>query len=182
MMSIDIKSVLIGVLGTLLIFISIGATKQNDNLGDITVNSITILDNGEGGFIRTLNKDGKITSYLGTDKGGNGQLGLHNDHGNKMVLMQTMSESGSLLTFNSDGKQTTYLGTVDDGKGILETRNSNGIKTTIIGTLKGENGYLGIHNKFGIEIVYLGSDTNQDGLIQLKDHSGINRWEANGKK
>ena len=57
MMSIDIKSVLIGVLGTLLIFISIGATKQNDNLGDITVNSITVLDNGEGGFIRTLNNN-----------------------------------------------------------------------------------------------------------------------------
>jgi len=181
MMSIDIKSVLIGVLGTLLIFTSIGATKQNDNLGDITVNSITVLDNGEGGFIRTLNKDGEITSYLGTDTGGNGQLGLHNDHGNKMVLMRTRSESGSLLTFNSDGEKTTYLGTVD-GKGILETRNSKGIKTTIIGTLIGENGYLGIHNKYGIEIVYLGSDTDLDGLIQLKDHLGINRWETNGKK
>ena len=131
-MSIDMKSIIIGVLGTLLIFISIGATEDDHNLGDITVNSITVLDNGEGGFISTFNNNGEITSYLGTDNGGNGQLGLHNDHGNKMVLMQTLSESGSLLTFNSDGKQTTYLGTVDNGKGILETRNSKGIKTTII--------------------------------------------------
>ena len=182
MMSIDIKSVLIGVLGTLLIFISIGATKQNDNLGDITVNSITVLDNGEGGFISTFNKNGEITSYLGTDNGGNGQLGLHNDQGNKMVLLKTLSESGSLLTFNSNGKQTTYLGTVDNGKGILETRNSKGIKTTIIGTLKGENGYLGIYNEHGLEIVYLGSDTDKDGLIQLKDSFSRTRWERRGKK
>ncbi len=45
---------------------------QNKNLGDITVNSITVTDDGSGGVIRTFNADGKMTTYLGTSENGNG--------------------------------------------------------------------------------------------------------------
>ena len=31
---------------------------SNKNLGDITVNSITVMDDGTGGFIQTFNADG----------------------------------------------------------------------------------------------------------------------------
>mgnify|MGYP001316668421 CR=1 FL=1 len=51
MKSVDIKSVIIGILGTVLVFVSIGATDKN--LGDITVNSITVLRDGSGGYIKT---------------------------------------------------------------------------------------------------------------------------------
>ena len=47
MNNIDIKSFLIGVLGTSLVFILISADDKaspNGNLGDIVVNSITIMD------------------------------------------------------------------------------------------------------------------------------------------
>ena len=43
---IDIKSVIIGVLGTILVFVSIGAKSQYEHLSDIVCNSITVFDNG----------------------------------------------------------------------------------------------------------------------------------------
>ena len=44
MKSIDPKSLIIGVLSTVLIFVLIGAKPQNKNLGDITVNSVKVVD------------------------------------------------------------------------------------------------------------------------------------------
>ena len=82
MKSIDIKSVIIGILGTILVFVSIGATDKN--LGDIEVRSISIKNSygkevgwwgsstGGGGFLETFNADGIKTSYLGTAEGGFG--------------------------------------------------------------------------------------------------------------
>ena len=54
MAQIDIKSALIGFLGSCLLFVLIGADEKepsNANFGDIVVNSITIKDDGHGGFI-----------------------------------------------------------------------------------------------------------------------------------
>ena len=55
--------------------------SQNKNLGDITVNSITVLDDGYGGFIKTLNTDGKQTVYLGTNKDNDGIAILYDRYG-----------------------------------------------------------------------------------------------------
>ena len=58
--NIDFKSTCIGFLGAALIFTLMGA-KQKKNLGDIVVNSITVLDDGYGGFITAYNQDQKRT-------------------------------------------------------------------------------------------------------------------------
>ena len=50
MKNIDLRSLLIGILGAALFFILTGADDKK-NLGDIVVNSITVLDDGNGGFI-----------------------------------------------------------------------------------------------------------------------------------
>jgi len=42
--------------------------NRDANLGDIVVNSITIRDDGHGGFITAYNQDQKRTLYLGTGK------------------------------------------------------------------------------------------------------------------
>ena len=63
MRNIDPKSLCIGFLGAALIFTITGA-KQKKNLGDIVVNSITVLDDGYGGFITAYNQDQKRTLYL----------------------------------------------------------------------------------------------------------------------
>ena len=105
-----------------------GAQNQHENLGDITVNSITVLSDGSGGYIKTYNAEGKQTSYLGT--GGTG---------------------GFLETFDATGQSTSYLGTGGTG-GFLETYNIYSNKTAYLGTgtkgygiikLSGQNGNLG---------------------------------------
>ena len=75
MNNIDIKSVIIGFLGSCLVFLLIAADdleSNNKNFGDIVVNSITIKDDGHGGFITAYNQDQKRTLYLGTGKDANG--------------------------------------------------------------------------------------------------------------
>ena len=69
MKKLDLRSLLIGVLGATLMFVLLGADKPEiyeGNLGDIIVNSITIRDDGHGGFITAYNQDQKRTLYLGT--------------------------------------------------------------------------------------------------------------------
>ena len=132
---IDIKSVIIGVLGTILVFVSIGAKSQYEHLSDIVCNSITVLDNGTGGYIKISNSDGKQTSYLGTAENGDGFLTTFNSDGKKTTFLGTAKEGGFgfLTTFN-DGKETTYLGTSEGGSGILETFNKHGVMVGYFGS------------------------------------------------
>ena len=135
MKSIDIKSVIIGVLGTILVFVSIGAKSQYEHLSDIVCNSITVLDDGTGGYIKISNSDGKQTSYLGTAENGDGFLSTFNSDGKKTTFLGTAKEGGFgfLTTFN-DGKETTYLGTSEGGSGILETFNKHGVMVGYFGS------------------------------------------------
>ena len=135
MKSIDIKSVIIGVLGTILVFVSIGAKSQYEHLSDIVCNSITVLDNGTGGYIKISNSDGKQTSYLGTSENGDGFLTTFNSDGKKTTFLGTAKEGGFgfLTTFN-DGKETTFLGTSEGGSGILETFNKHGVMVGYFGS------------------------------------------------
>ena len=58
-----------------MVFLLIAAedlSEMNKNFGDIVVNSITIKDDGHGGFITAYNQDQKRTLYLGTGKDANG--------------------------------------------------------------------------------------------------------------
>ena len=135
MKSIDMKSVIIGVLGTILVFVSIGAKSQYEHLSDIVCNSITVLDNGTGGYIKISNSDGKQTSYLGTAENGDGFLSTFNSDGKKTTFLGTAKEGGFgfLTTFN-DGKETTFLGTSEGGSGILETFNKHGVMVGYFGS------------------------------------------------
>ena len=96
MNKIDIRSLMIGVLGTILFFVLIGATEDS-NLGDIVVNSITIQDDGHGGFITAFNQDQKRTLYLGTGK----------------------EQNGYVQTYNKYEQPTSYIGSNRDMDGVL---------------------------------------------------------------
>ena len=96
----DIKSIIIGVLLTTIFFLTIGANEVdqvNGNLGDITVNSITINDDGHGGFITAYNQDQKRTLYLGTGK----------------------DENGYVQTYNKYEEPTAYIGSNRDMDGVI---------------------------------------------------------------
>ncbi|MEC8899849.1 MAG: hypothetical protein VX455_02915 [Candidatus Neomarinimicrobiota bacterium] len=96
MNKVDIRSLMIGVLGTILFFVLIGATEDG-NLGDIVVNSITIQDDGHGGFITAFNQDQKRTLYLGTGK----------------------EQNGYVQTYNKYEQPTSYIGSNRDMDGVL---------------------------------------------------------------
>jgi hypothetical protein len=127
MKKLDIRSILIGVLCTALVFVLIGAKSQNENLGDIVVNSIKVLDDGTGGFLSTYNADGIKTSYLGTAPGG----------------------SGKLQTYNADGIKTSYLGTGDAGIGFLKTFNKHGVSVGYFGSNTNGNGIAVLYDRYG---------------------------------
>tara|TARA_Y100000590_G_scaffold321445_1_gene363917 strand:+ start:714 stop:1055 length:342 start_codon:yes stop_codon:yes gene_type:complete len=96
MNKVDIKSLMIGILGTILFFVLNGA-EEDDNLGDIVVNSITIKDDGHGGFITAFNQDQKRTLYLGTGK----------------------EQNGYVQTYNKYEQPTSYIGSNRDMDGVL---------------------------------------------------------------
>ena len=133
---------------------------QNKNLGNITVNSITVLDDGYGGFIKTLNADGKKIVYLGTSTDG----------------------FGFLQTYNADGKETVYLGTAPDGSGKLHTYNADGKLTAYLGTGESGSGFLETHNTLGVMTGYFGTDNNNDGIVTLSDRYGDKGWRQSGKQ
>lgn len=100
MKKLDLRSLLIGVLGATLMFVLLGADKpevHEGNLGDIIVNSITIRDDGHGGFITAYNQDQKRTLYLGTGK----------------------EENGYVQTYNKYEQATAYIGSNRDMDGII---------------------------------------------------------------
>ncbi len=54
-------------------FVMFTASKSSD-LGDITVNSIRVVDNQNGGFITTYNRLGELTSFIGVIEDGSGKI------------------------------------------------------------------------------------------------------------
>ena len=71
-------------------FVFSGANKTN--LGDITVNSIKVVDDGSGGYIITYNSDGERTSFLGTSEGGLGKVATYNLIGSEINLDELADE------------------------------------------------------------------------------------------
>ena len=65
--------------------------SNNDNLGDITVNSIKVVDNQNGGFITTYNNQGEITTYIGSVEGGSGKVASY-DRNNVQYSIQSVAD------------------------------------------------------------------------------------------
>ena len=71
-------------------FVFTGANKTN--LGDITVNSIKVVDDGSGGYIITYNSDGERSAFLGTSEGGLGKVATYNLMGSEIILDELADE------------------------------------------------------------------------------------------
>ena len=99
----DVKSFFIGVLLTSIFFLTTGADEiasKNGNLGDITVNSITINDDGHGGFITAYNQDQKRTLYLGTGKDENGYVQTYNKYEEPTAYIGSNREMDGVIVLN----------------------------------------------------------------------------------
>ena len=156
---------------------------QNKNLGDITVNSITVLDDGNGGFITTYNADGKETVFLGTGEGGVGILSTSNADGKETAYLGTnIDRSGYVTTYNANGNRNAYLG-FGKGGGRLITFETDGKKTIYLGTnIEGSGGHLETFNKHEVQTGYFGTIKNNDGVAALFDRYGDEGWSASGNQ
>ena len=165
MKSIDIKSVIIGILGTILVFVSIGATDKN--LGDITVSSIAVVD-----------ENGKLVgSFSSNEYGGNLRIGHTNG---KLVSTFSSDKNGaSLMISNTDGKLSGVFSSDEDG-GSLAIFNSDEKLAAVLSPRGG--GLLKVYNKHGEQVGYFGVNKDQDGMITLSDRYGDTGWGESGKK
>ena len=66
--------------------------SQTQNLGDITVNSIRVVDNDNGGFITTYDEEGRITSFIGSVAGGGGKVAAY-DKNNVQYSIQNVADA-----------------------------------------------------------------------------------------
>ncbi len=165
---LDIRSVLIGVLCTALVFVLIGAKSQDKNLGDITVNSI-----------RVVNNDGKIVAALDADEDG-GRLDILNNDGKIVAALDADEDGGRLDILNNDGKIVAALDADEDG-GRIDILNNDG--KVVAGLVTGEGGgKLDIYNKHEKLVATLQSNKDFDGLIGLFDRYGDAGWGETGKQ
>ena len=174
MKNIDIKSVIIGALVTVLIIVSMGATNQDENLGDIVVNSITVVnENGEtvaglfagknGGMVGVNNADGKLVALLAADKNDHGMISVYNKHGKPAALLIADESGGNLFLYNNDGKTAAGLIATEFG-GNLDVYN-NDEKTAARLDATEFGGDLRIYNKHEKQVVTLQANKNSDGAI-----------------
>tara|TARA_B100000029_G_scaffold512806_1_gene610495 strand:- start:5798 stop:6361 length:564 start_codon:yes stop_codon:yes gene_type:complete len=187
MKSIDPKSLIIGVLSTILIFVLIGAKPQNNNLGDITVNSVKLVDDrGEmasilttvngGGSLTMYNFDGQGTSFLGNTPGGRGVLGVTNN--------------GAVETYNTKDEVVVRFGASQgDGAGVIGTFDPNGMVTSILGNSEGRSyltlyngGYVATYNDADKQTGFLGTDPENNGRVTIFDRHGKESWSESINK
>ena len=133
---LDIRSVLIGVLCTALVFVLIGAKSQNKNLGDITVNSI-----------RVVNNDGKIVAALDADEDG-GRLDILNNDGKIVAALDADEDGGRIDILNNDGKVVAGLVT-GEGGGKLDIYNKHEKLVATLQSNKDFDGLIGLFDRYG---------------------------------
>ena len=119
MKNVDRKSVLIGILLTVIAIMLMGQTS--DNIGDITVNSISVIDeNGItkifGNAIVVQEMKNGVKTGLSTYIYPDGITGYFNDVGEILSFDMGYNDvgDGRIRTFNEEG-QTSYLGSNDSG-------------------------------------------------------------------
>ena len=136
MKNIDIKSVIIGVLATVLIIVSMGATNQDENLGDIVVNSIKV-----------VNENGKLAAILNADESGGG-LAIYNNDGKTAAILNADEPGGGLAIYNNDGKPAAGLN-ADEYGGNLRIFNKHEKKVATLQANKNSDGAIGLYDRYG---------------------------------
>jgi hypothetical protein len=190
----EIKSLIIGILLTTVFFLSrevIGNDQitNSNNLGDIVVNSITVVDTSGGlGLTKITNDDisifnsnskkvisikcdwfSKDGGYFSYDSTGNliglfayGWLEIRNNKNKQSIYL----DSGRIETNNVDGNRTAFLGTSTDGEGFLEVSNNKG---EVYGSF---SNHLSTYNSPGEMTSYVGTSEGGSGILELNNSSG----------
>jgi len=211
MKSIDIKSVIIGLLIAVVIILLVQNLKENNNLGDIEVRSISV-----------VNDLGKKIILIEQNQQYGGRISINDEVGKTMVSLTNLDNGGAIATMNKNQQIVTRIGTSAKGEGMISVgkeygdyriklmvndygdgqivliNNYNKINCLISSSEQGGSislqypdesrsnyigqGGMGCTNMIGIETCYLGTSQNDDGLIKLFDKVGTLNWFAIGEK
>ena len=152
MKSIDFKSFVIGILSSVILFLLIGSDKKMNDLGNITVDQITIRKG-----LQILNKNDEKAVSIYNSKGGGGVLKL----------------------YNKFGKNTAYLGTGGGDKGGFKIYNKDGDEIAFMSSTKSNKGFLRIYNSNSKPAAVLSADENDAGLLTMKDQDEKEIFNSN---
>ena len=124
------KGILTGASLILCFFMFVSAKSQSKNLGDITVNSLSVAgENGElmlalgsinkGGVMAFYNSSGKTIMMIGANDGGSGSLAISNANEKTVAYLAPIEQGGGVLQiFNEHEVQVGYFGTSKNNDGI----------------------------------------------------------------
>jgi len=194
--AIDIKSLIIGILVTALVFTIIGARGKNSaNFDTITAKAI-----------RIVNQKGKVAAILASNSEGNG-LEIRNGKGKIMADLFNHPLGTDLFVYTEEGKPSVRLGSLLGGylkiynregkivvqlegvweEGSIYVFNKKGESVAKLSSVNGEGGLcvkggVYIENQHGKPVVALAPTEDGDGAIALFDRYGDFGWGMKGKR
>ena len=173
---------------------------------DLVVNSLTVIDSADGGYIKTISKDGKNTVMIGNHPSGSGSVITYNKDGSpsvrigsnnkddgymnirkntgKNALFVGADENGNnvIISSNAKGKPAFIAGVNNEDNGYVKTINTNGKNATIIGSKKDGAGYFKTFSNSGNRSSFISSDKSGNGIMGLYDKNQKLQWSQQGVK
>ena len=173
---------------------------------DLVVNSLTVVDSADGGYIKTISKDGKNTVMIGNHPSGSGSVITYNREGSPSVRIGSNNKDGGymnirkntgknavfvgsdengnnvIISNNAKGKPAFIAGVNDEDNGYVKTINTNGKNATLTGSKKDGTGYVTTFSNSGHRAAYISSDRSGNGIIGLYDKNQKLQWSQKGVK
>jgi hypothetical protein len=180
--------------------------QQDDGPADLIVNSLTVVDSVDGGYIKTISKDGKNTVMIGNHPSGSGSVITYNKEGSPSVRIGSGVGAGGYLSIRKNsGKNAAFVGTDENGNnviitnnskgdpafmaggnddehGYMKTVNSKGQNTTLVGSKKEGAGYITTFSSSGKRTSIISSDRSGTGMMGLYDKNQKLQWSQKGTK
>ena len=175
--------------------------KENDEgPADLVVNSLTVVDSANGGYIQTVNKEGRSMVLIGRHPSGSGSVVTYNAKGSPAVRVGSNGHDGGYVeTRGNTGKKGVFIGTDNVGintvsvynskgetvfiagangndHGYIKSLNSSGNNAAILGSKKDGSGYIATYGKSGRRTSLISSDRNGDGMLGLYDREQKQQW------
>ena len=179
--------------------------ERGQGLADLVVNSITVIDSVDGGYIKTVNKEGRSMVLIGKHPSGSGSLVTYNIKGRPAVRVGSNGEVGGYVEAKGNtGKRAAFIGTEKGGSNMVSAHNPNGetvfisgsngndhgyIKTlssggnnaTILGAKKDGSGYISTYGSSGKRTSLISADGSVDGVLSLYDRDQKLQWNQKAK-
>ncbi|MDG1223901.1 MAG: hypothetical protein P8O00_04950 [Candidatus Marinimicrobia bacterium] len=147
--------------------------KEDVGPTDLVVNSLTVIDSSNGGYIRTISKDGKNTVMIGNHPSGSGSVITYNLEGAPSVRIGSDGKSdGYMNVKRKSGKNALFVGVGDDGNNVIVSSNSKGNPSIVAGVNEDDNGYLKTINNQNNSSIIISSKKDGSGYLSTFNNSG----------